>query len=91
MDRQMRMLKASLQMAMLASQPGIDPGFYLGRVAERHGRSGLDIPPPLYDFWLEALLQTVEEKDSKYCPDLREAWTEVMSAGIQYMRSRYEG
>ncbi|MDA0667679.1 MAG: hypothetical protein O3A95_06765 [Planctomycetota bacterium] len=84
------MLQASMQMVMLASQPGIDPGLYLSRMAERHSRKDLDIPPQLYEYWLEALLQTVEEKDPEYTAEVREVWNLIMESGIQYMCSRYE-
>jgi len=89
MDRQIRMLSASMQMVMLASQPGLDPALYLKRVAKRHSRHDLDIPAHLYDIWLEKLLQTVKEIDPKYDASVREAWVQVMAVGIQYMRSCY--
>ena len=89
MVRQMRMLKASLHMVMLASQPGIKPEFYLGSVAKRHSREDLNIPPQLYDIWLNALMQTVEEMDPQFNEETHQAWMAVMSTGIQYMRSCY--
>ncbi|MHC4380022.1 MAG: globin [Planctomycetota bacterium] len=89
MARQMRMLRASLQMVMLASQDGIDPAFYLSDVGARHARTDLDIPPPLYDKWLEALLTTAAIADPKYDAELRTAWMEIMSPGIRYMRECY--
>lgn len=89
MARQIRMLKASLNMVMLASQPGIDPEFYLGSVAKRHSSGDLDIAPPLYDLWLNALMQTVEEMDPKFSKEVHQAWLGIMSTGIQYMRCCY--
>lgn len=90
MDRQMRMLQASLQMVMLASQPGISPEFYLGRVAARHSKKDLDIPSHLYEDWLDALLTAVAENDPKFSPEVRDVWDQVMTIGIQYMISQYE-
>jgi hypothetical protein len=89
MTRQMRMLRASMQMVMLASQDGIDPAYYLSSVGARHARTDLDIPPPLYDIWLEALVTTASLADPKFDAELRTAWIDVMTPGILYMRECY--
>ena len=86
---QMRMLRASLQMVVLSSQDSIDPSFYLEGVATRHARGDLDIPAPLYDLWLEAILTVVSLADARFDAEVGEAWMEVLTPGIRYMRKRY--
>lgn len=86
---QMRMLRASLQMVVLSSQESIDPSFYLEGVAARHAQSDLDIPAPLYDLWLEAVLTSVSLADPRFDSEVGEAWVEIMTPGIRYMRKRY--
>lgn len=61
----------------------------LPRLAERHSRRGLDIPPNLYDQWLECLVQTVRKHDPLFSPEIEAAWRETLAVGIEYMRSKY--
>ena len=64
---------------------------YLGQLAERHGKRGVDISPELYEVWLECLIETVRQFDSKFNDDVATAWRVVFSKGIGFMTSRYEG
>jgi hemoglobin-like flavoprotein len=64
---------------------------YLGQLAERHGKRGVDISPELYEVWLECLIETVRQFDPKFNDDVEAAWRVVFSKGIEFMTSRYEG
>lgn len=89
--RQKRALGASLElMGRAASDRERGPEHYLRDLAERHGRSDLDVGSAFYDFWLDALLSTVREFDPEYGPDVERAWEDVMSFGIRYLLSRYD-
>jgi hemoglobin-like flavoprotein len=88
--RQKRALKASLHMILLAAgDDSGDPGRYLSDVAEKHNSKHLDVGAELYDLWLDSLLETVEECDPEYTPEVRTAWEEVMMVGIHYLTVRY--
>lgn len=88
--RQKRALKASLHMILLAaSDEGADPGKYLRDVAEKHSAKQLNVGAELYDLWLDSLLETVEECDPEYTPEVHKAWEEVMMVGIHYLTVRY--
>jgi hemoglobin-like flavoprotein len=88
--RQKRALKASLHMILLAAgDDSGDPGKYLSDVAEKHNSKHLDVGAELYDLWLDSLLETVEECDPEYTPEVRKAWEEVMMVGIHYLTVRY--
>ena len=63
---------------------------YLERLAEDHSNRGRDIPPHLYDLWLDCLLQAVKECDQLYSDEVDAAWRYVMGAGISYFKSRYD-
>lgn len=62
---------------------------FLRDIAVTHSAYHYGIDPDLYDFWLEALLATVEEMDPEYNADLRLAWQIVMSPGILYMKHHH--
>jgi len=91
MSRQVRMLEDSLYVLAVAAQGGhASPARgALPGLAKRHSREDLDIRPGLYDLWLAALLQTVAACDPEHMPQIEAAWRDTLSAGIEYMRSRY--
>jgi len=61
----------------------------LPRLAKRHGRQDLDIPPGLYDLWLDCLLQAARRHDPQFSPEIEAAWRRDAGRGIEYMRSKY--
>lgn len=59
-------------------------------IAKSHSKLHLDIESELYDVWLASLLQTVEELDPDFHPELRLAWEVVMTPGILYLKFHYD-
>jgi len=90
-QRQTRVLADSLWvMANVAQAERSSPAWgELPRLAERHNRHGLDIPPGLYDLWLDCLLQAARKHDPQFSPEIEAAWRETLAVGIEYMRSKY--
>ena len=62
---------------------------YLEPVAIRHNRSHLNIPPDLYDLWLDTLMLTLADYDPEFCANTELAWRLVLSSGITYMKFKY--
>ena len=63
---------------------------YLRKIAEHHSKAGHNIPPDLYDAWLESLIKTVGEFDPEYNLDVELSWRVVLSSGITYMKFKYD-
>jgi hemoglobin-like flavoprotein len=63
----------------------------LDRVAHRHGRADQDIRPELYDIWMARLIESAALHDPEYSPEIEAAWRSALSAGVAFMRARYEG
>lgn len=90
MHRQVQMLKTSV--AVLLSYYGTDDqDDYLRKMAERHSKKDVDIPPRLYSVWLDSLIETVRRFDPKFNDAVAVAWRRVFEKGIEFMTSRYEG
>ncbi|HEX9186526.1 MAG TPA: globin [Vicinamibacteria bacterium] len=89
--RQTRVLADSLWvMANVAQSDRPSPAWSeLPRLAERHSRRGLDVPPALYDEWLECLLLAAWKHDPQFSPAIEAAWRETLAVGIEYLRSQY--
>lgn len=86
---QTRVLKTSFYLAMLASDDDAGSAQYLQRIAARHNRDDLDIPPEHYALWLDSLLMAVSEFDPRYSPEVEQAWRAVMQPAIDYMQANY--
>ena len=66
-----------------------EPSAVLQGAARRQSRDERDIEPRLYEFFLKALLQTVQQYDAKYSEEIGKAWEVVLRPGLEYMKSRY--
>lgn len=58
-------------------------------LAFTHNKDGHDIPPHLYDYWLESLLAAVKKHDVDYDDKVRQAWINTLSPGIKYMQNQH--
>lgn len=85
MDQQGVMLRASLEL-MLPAADNDRREALLQRLAQLHGPGEAAIPAKLYDFWLEALVQTLAVHDERFTPALERAWRRVLTAGIARIR-----
>jgi hemoglobin-like flavoprotein len=61
----------------------------LPRLAVRHSRKDLDIPPHLYDTWLDCLIKAVRKHDTQFSVDVEADWRKTLAPSIDYMRSKY--
>ncbi len=59
-------------------------------VAASHSRRDLDIAAPLYDIWLDSLIEAVRLFDTRFTDEVELAWRVVLAPGIAYMRFRYD-
>ena len=71
MERQKLMLRQSLLLMLSSNIRPDETREELERLAERHSRHGVDIPPAMYDSWLDALCEAVQRNDPEYTPALR--------------------
>jgi hemoglobin-like flavoprotein len=86
-----RMLQTSFYMLMeYVAFGGLESEAYIERIAVEHGKQGRDIPPHLYDLWLECLLRAVKECDDHYSTEVEAAWRHMMDAGIIFFKSYYD-
>lgn len=63
---------------------------HMVRLAKIHSRAGKNIPPALYDVWLDSLIETVQEYDPEFDDDIELAWRIALSPGITYMKYMYD-
>ena len=89
MLHQQKMLKKSFyNLLVFYATNNVDN--YLIRIAKQHNRNHLNIPPPLYDLWLDTLLKTVADYDPEFSSTIELSWRLVLSTGITYMKFKYD-
>jgi hypothetical protein len=87
--RQRLMLRESLLAMLLFNLGSADARAELERLGERHSRRGVNIPPNLYELWLDALCEAVEEHDPRFTAQLGEQWRAAMRPGIELIVANY--
>jgi hemoglobin-like flavoprotein len=87
--RQKLMLRESLLAMLLFNLGSADARAELERLGQRHSRRGVDIPPHLYNLWLDALCEAVEEHDPEFTADIGNQWRGAMRPGIELLVAHY--
>lgn len=87
--KQRRVLQASLYMLMLAADGRPETQGHLERLAEVHGPRSRNIPPEMYETWLECLVQAVRENDPRFNSQIEDVWRRMMAKGIEFMIAHY--
>ena len=62
---------------------------YLDKIAVRHSKQNANVPPELYDLWMDSLVKTVAEYDPEFDEDVEVSWRIILSSGITYMKFKY--
>lgn len=89
-ERQKDVLSQSLYLMLVGAGAASGPAHeQLRRVGFVHSRGQRDIPPALYDNWLESLMETVREFDGLYTPQLEVDWRIALKPGIEFLIAHY--
>lgn len=91
MPRQFRVLADSLFVVANAVQgeEGSVVRNELMRLAGRHDRHDLDIPPALYDQWTECLIASARATDPQFDAGTEAAWRDALAFAVRFMTERY--
>ena len=88
-NRQRNVLRDSVQ--LMAHRDVADPEMrtMLDNLGKAHGRRGRNIPPDLYELWLDSICATVKELDPEWSDELERKWRVRMRAGMQVIMAAY--
>ena len=87
--KQKKLLKASLFLLVRFGTCDDHPPKTIERIGESHSRQHLDVPPVLYDLWLDSLCEAIQQHDSQYTEELERLWREQMRGVIALITDRY--
>lgn len=85
MDKQKSLLRQGLSMIIMHGEGNTFGTRSLDRIAESHGRKGMNIDPNLYDYWIDSLMKAVKESDPECNPALEAQWREILQKGVKYI------
>ncbi|QEG43624.1 globin [Roseimaritima ulvae] len=83
------MLRESLLLMIMYSLGQTQVRDELVQLAKRHDRNHVDIPPTMYERWLESLCVAVGKHDPEFSPEMEQQWRAAMQPGIDLMVSYY--
>ena len=88
-DRQHKLLQHAIGLLLIfpkhvQEEPGV-----LSRLARRHGRKDLNIPPALYGPFVESLILTLRQCDTQFSAPTEAAWRATLAPGVEYMKGKY--
>ncbi|GAB3522763.1 globin [Photobacterium alginatilyticum] len=89
MQKQISMLKASIAIILLApvSESARESVRFFGK---RHGPQGIGVSPLDFETWLDCLMETVNQCDPSYTPEVDHAWRECFRLGLEIMKTECE-
>ena len=87
--KQKEILKASLFVRVRFSTCEDHPTKVVERLGASHSRQHLDIPPALYDLWLDSLCEAIQQHDPEHTEALEAQWRELMQDVIGMITDRY--
>ena len=90
MTRQRQVLHQSLKLTLMAAYGTPESTRGLLGLAHTHSRQARNIPPHLYQLWLDALIMAAEEHDPQFTPELVVAWRDMLQPAIQFIVTRYD-
>lgn len=85
-DRQARLLEHAIKILMIFPTNQPTEPTVLTRLAAKHGRAGLDVPPAWFPVFLDCLVATAARCDPQFSPAVEAAWREALEPGIEYLR-----
>ena len=88
-ERQNKLLRHAFGLLLIFPNQARTEPTVLTRVAERHSRRDLDIPPALYGPFIESLIATVGRCDAEFGPAIERAWRDTLAPGVAYMQAKY--
>ena len=86
MERQRSLLQESL-LYMIHFANSKTASIRMKRIATYHGSNEMNVPPHLFDLWLDCLVSTVRERDGQFEPHVEVAWRVFLAPGIAFVKA----
>jgi hemoglobin-like flavoprotein len=89
-SQQQRALRRGISIALTHASGSNMVRRSMNEMAEAHSRDGrCPVRPELYQHWYEALLQAVQEHESRMTPSLEKSWREALGLTTEHFANAY--
>lgn len=90
MKKQKQMLRAGLMSMIMYAEGKLGAKAQLTKIAQSHSDKGAhNIPPSLYEHWIDSLIQALAETDPQWTPKLERSWRNDMKKGVTFLILNY--
>jgi hemoglobin-like flavoprotein len=89
-EKQKGLLRHGLNLMIMFAKGDAAGQLGLQRLKKSHSKINLNIYPELYKYWQNSLIKAVSEFDRKFDDNIKNAWEEVISYGVDYIKSGYD-
>ena len=86
MERQISLLQESL-LHMIDFSNSKVANERMRQVATYHGSAKMDIPQHMFDLWMDRLVATVRERDTRFNAHIEMAWRVSLAPGIAFIKA----
>jgi len=90
MERQISLLQESL-LHMIDFSNSKVANERMRQVATYHGPAEMNIPQHMFDLWMDRLIATVRERDSRFNVHVEMAWRVSLAPGIAFIKAHCSG
>ncbi|MDH5525999.1 MAG: globin [Nitrospirota bacterium] len=91
LEKQRTMIRKAVTTLIMKHSGVQSANLALDRIADTHGKQGLNVTPYMYDVWIDTMVRTVREHDPECTLALSEAWRTMLQQGIAYINQRGHG
>jgi hemoglobin-like flavoprotein len=89
MAKQKSLLRQGVSMMFMHLGGNVVGTTGVDRIAESHSKKKMNIDPHLYEYWIDSLVKSVKECDSKITPALEGEWKKTLRSGVDRITSQY--
>ena len=84
--KQHKLIEHAIKILLIFPQHSEGEPTLLTRLAKKHGKAELGIPPAWYPPFLDSLIFTASQFDPEFTGEIGAAWRESLQPGMDYMR-----
>ncbi len=88
-EKQRKLLRDSVYLMVARDVADSEMRALLDHLGEAHSRARRNVPPRLYELWLDSICETAKELDPEWTAELEDHWRVRMRAGMQIVMAAY--
>lgn len=88
-NKQNELLRVALELMLMFDYGSDAARQAMSNIRETHSQGQRNVKPEFYDNWMDSLMRACAKHDTEFNQDIENAWREVLSGAINYIKSGY--